>query len=220
MLRPRGDAVNRTLVGASPRRAAPRLEPRNPVRIIIRHAQLARAISNDLAVIMHLKHTLKFLHTIGSVGMMGSMAALLVIHMVLPPASVDPAYLHLRIAMGAIGNWVFLPSLAITLVAGLLAIAANRIFHDVGWVWVKLAFGILVFEAGLIAIHGPVRREAELAAALLTGAGDAAPGASRLGATLGQVWGALWLMMAIAVANIALGVWRPRFRRRTISSDT
>ena len=166
---------------------------------------------------MHLKRTLKFLHTIGAIGMMGSMAALLAMHASLPPPTAEPSYLTLRIAMGAVGDWVFLPSLAVTLVAGLLAIAANRTFHDVGWVWIKLAFGILVFEAGLTAIHGPLHREAEFAARLLSGTASTP---SDLGKWLAREWGALWVMMAVATLNVALGVWRPRFRRARHRSES
>jgi hypothetical protein len=45
----------------------------------------------------------------------------------------------MRGAMAEIVAWIFLPSLVATLIAGLLAIAVNRAFHDAGWAWVKAA---------------------------------------------------------------------------------
>jgi hypothetical protein len=41
-----------------------------------------------------------------------------------------------------------MPSLALTLIAGLLAIAVNRAFHNAGWAWAKLATGIKVWGGG------------------------------------------------------------------------
>ena len=157
-----------------------------------------------------MRHLVKFLHTVGAIGMMGAMAALLVLLSMLPEPTLVADYAHMRLAMAAISTWLFLPSFTLTLIGGLLAIAVTRAFQDVGWVWVKLATGISVFEAGLTAIHGPISREAALSVQALDGAIDAA----KLGVSLGAERGTLWVMMAVSFANVALGVWRPRFRRK------
>ena len=158
---------------------------------------------------MHLKRLLKFLHTLGAIGLMGAMASLMAMHAFLPEPAALAEYARLRAAMGGIANWIFMPSLVATLIGGLLAIAANRGYHDAGWVWVKLGFGIIVFEATLTAIHGPIRREAEASAeALKTGVGSA-----ELGATAQTEWLALALMLAIATANVVIGIWRPQWRK-------
>ena len=70
--------------------------------------------------------------------------------------------------MGGIATWVFLPSIALTLVR-LLAIAVNRAFHSAGWAWAKLATGVLIFEWGFAGIQGPMQQEAELSARALAG---------------------------------------------------
>ena len=44
-------------------------------------------------------------------------------------------------------------TLTLTLIGGLMASAVTRAFQDVGWVWMKLATGISVFEGGLTAVH-------------------------------------------------------------------
>ncbi|MEM1306540.1 MAG: hypothetical protein AAGG99_03365 [Pseudomonadota bacterium] len=157
----------------------------------------------------HTARALKFLHTVGTVGVLGALACLLVLLWFLPPISEQAAYAYARIAMGRIADWVFMPALCVTLVAGLLSIAASRVFQNAGWVFVKLAMGILVFEASLVAVHGPVSREAERAAGVLAGTSDA----SGFGTGLHSEALALWIMVVLSLANVVLGVWRPRIGR-------
>ena len=152
---------------------------------------------------------MKFLHTMGAIGLMGSMACLLVMLGMTPPPSSLSQYALMRAAMGSVATWVFLPSLALTLVAGLLSIAVNRAFHNAGWAWVKLATGILVFEWGFAGIQGPMQQEAELSARLLAGGSDTAA----LAASLGAEQNSLWVLLAVATANVVLGIWRPRLTR-------
>lgn len=109
--------------------------------------------------------------------------------------------------MDSIARWIFLPSLALTLIAGLIAFALTRAFHDAGWALLKLATGIIIFEWGFVAVQGPMQNEAALAAKAAAGAADPA----RLGLHLHAEWWSLWILMAVATANVALGVWRPRF---------
>ncbi len=162
---------------------------------------------SDLLNVM--RRLVKFLHTMGAIGFMGAMACLLVLLGVLPAPTSLPEYARVRAAMGGIAAWIFLPSLALTLIAGLLALAVNRAYQSAGWAWAKLATGILVFEWGFSAIQGPMQQEAELSARALAGEVDAAT----LAGSLGAEGGSLWVMLAVATANVVLGVWRPRFLR-------
>lgn len=156
-----------------------------------------------------MRHVLKFVHTIGAIGLLGSMASLLILMIRLPiPASL-PEYATMRAAMAAIATWVFFPSLALTLIAGLLAIGFNRIFHNAGWAWVKLASGILIFEGGFVNIVGPLQEEAQRSASALAGQLDPAT----LTRTYGAERNSLWILGAVAVANVVLGIWRPRLTR-------
>ena len=149
-----------------------------------------------------MRRLVKFLHTLGAIGMTGAMACLLVLLAFLPaPDAAGSA--ALRQAMGAIATWIFLPSLALTLVAGLLAMAANRAYQNAGWAWIKLATGVLVFEAGFSGVVGPMQDAAERSAEVAGTAEDA-----------GAATGTIWVLLAIAVLNVALGVWRPRVMRR------
>ena len=113
----------------------------------------------------------------------------------------------MRAAMGGIATWIFLPSLALILVTGLLAMALNRGYHSAGWAWAKLFSGILIFEWGFAAVQGPMQQEAELSARALAHEIEPATLASD------AEWKSLWVLLAVATANVILGVWRPRLTR-------
>jgi hypothetical protein len=147
----------------------------------------------------------------GAVGLMGAMACLLVMLSVAPAPTALAEYAALRRAMGAIATWIFFPSLALTLVAGLLALAATRAYLNAGWAWAKAATGVLVFEAGFVRVLGPMQQEAEQSARALAGTVDPATLAGSIGAERGT----LWVLLAVATANVVLGIWRPRLVRRT-----
>eukprot|EP01035_Chromulina_nebulosa_P057022 gene57022-78136_t len=95
---------------------------------------------------------LKFLHTLGAIALMGGMACLLVLLAWLPEPAQLANYTLLRGAMGTIATWIVLPGLGLTLVAGLLAMAATRAFQNARWALVKLATGILIFEGGFVGV--------------------------------------------------------------------
>ena len=153
-----------------------------------------------------MRRALKFLHTLGALGLMGAASSLLVLLSFAPPASfADHPLMHE--AMAKIAAWIFLPALALTLVAGLLAIAANPAFHNAGWVWAKAATGILIFAGGLHAL-APIQEEAGRSADARAAGMNPATGSA------GSEQGALWVLLAVATANVALGVWRPRFVAR------
>jgi len=66
---------------------------------------------------------------------------------------------------------------------------------------------VLIFEWGFTAIQGPMQQEADLSARALTGEIDTAALAGSLGAERNSIW----VLLAVATANVVLGVWRPRF---------
>jgi hypothetical protein len=150
-------------------------------------------------------------------GLMGSVASLIALMNFSPPTPSLAGYALMRGAMAEIATWVFFPSFALTLVAGMLAIAVNRAFHDAGWAWMKLATGILVF-AGCFQVLGSIQDEAKRSASALAGQLDA----ERVTGSFGEE-GALWILLAVSTANVMLGVWRPRFtqipgRRKKIAA--
>ena len=156
-----------------------------------------------------MRRLLKFLHEMGAIGLMGSLAALVVLARLAPPPASLSGYALMRGAMAEIAVWVVFPSLVLTLIPGLLAIAVTRAFHDAGWAWIKAATGILIFAGGLHAL-APIQEEARLSAAALAGRSDPA---TLAGVSNGEI-GTLWLLLAVSTANVVLGVWRPRLIRR------
>ncbi len=156
-----------------------------------------------------MRRLLKFLHTMGAIGMMGAMAALLVTLSFTPEPTSLPEYASIRAAMGGIAERLFLPSMAVVLVSGLVSMAVTPAFHNSGWVWMKLATGIITFEGSLLAVQGPMQREAALSARALAGEIDVGALASSMQAE----WGSLWVLLFVAAVNVVLGVWRPKFSR-------
>jgi hypothetical protein len=151
---------------------------------------------------------LKALHEIGAIGAMGSFAACIVLLATAPVHSaVDLAAASRGIAN--IMHWLLMPSLALVLLSGLLAIALNKAFHDAGWAWLKALLGISLFEGTLLTVGASTRRAAELTSATLPDPVDPA----ELARLLHGEWGSLWLMITVSLANIVLAVWRPRFLR-------
>jgi hypothetical protein len=150
----------------------------------------------------------KILHEIGAVGTTGAFACCLIMVIKAPTDSLV-AYAAVRQSIAVVAQWVLVPSLALVLISGLLSLAANRAFHDAGWVWFKALLGISMFEGTLVTVAGSARKAAELSALAVAGHGDPA--------TLAQVLrterGGLWVLLAVSLANIVIGVWRPRLRR-------
>ena len=142
--------------------------------------------------------------------MLGALAAMLVLHTVLPGTDDLAGYGQMRAAIARIAEWLLLPSLGLVLVSGLLAMAVGTSYHNAGWAWAKLALGVVMFEGTLLAVQGPAQREAALAERVA--AGDAAP--AELALSLAGEWYSLWIIAMLATLNIALGIWRPRFGRR------
>jgi hypothetical protein len=151
----------------------------------------------------------KALHEIGAIGVMGALAACLVLGMT-APANALPEFAAVRHSIVMVHKYLYVPALALSLVSGLIAIAATNAYKDAGWAWMKALTGVSLFEGSLLTIVGPAKRAAALSAQALTGAGDPAA----LAQALHSERSGMWVMLALSTANVVLGVWRPRFGRR------
>jgi hypothetical protein len=176
-----------------------------------------------------MKKLVKFLHEVGAVGVMGALAACIVLVATAGPAPDTPlpvgtsagpvavpaglaAYAAVRHGMAQITQWMLVPSLAIVTITGLLAIAINSAFTNAGWAWLKALMGVSLFEGSLLTIAASARQADELMSMALAGQADPLA----LAQILRTEWGGLWLIMGVSVANIVLAVWRPRIGPRPI----
>lgn len=151
------------------------------------------------------KMTLKILHTLAACGLIGGLAAYMLM-LVYAPQGTAADYADLRQTIKAISDFLLLPSLALALVSGLLAMVVHYPFQEKGWVWVKAATGILMFKGILTIVSAKAGHAAEMSRRIAEG--TAPPDA--LEQLVNLEWGTLWIVMALSVANVILGVWRPR----------
>ena len=158
-----------------------------------------------------MRKLLKFGHSMTAITFLGSVVVLWVFHHYLPlPAEALEIYVAERQVMERVATLVLMPSLLISLLFGLASMAAVPSFHGAPWAWGKLVTTVLMLEGSLLGIQSPIKREAELAVAALTNDDLVGELAQKLAAE--QL--SLILIGLVATANVALGVWRPRFRSR------
>ncbi len=151
------------------------------------------------------RKTLKVLHTVAAAGLIGGLACYMIL-LVAAPKDTLAAHADMRQSILAISNYVLLPSLALGLFTGLLAMVVHQPFMDKGWVWIKAAMGILMFKGVLTIVSAKADHAADLSRRIAEG--DAP--ADALQSLVALEWNTLWMVMAISVANVVLGIWRPR----------
>lgn len=159
-----------------------------------------------------LRKTLKCFHTISACGLIGGLGCYMIL-LVFAPQDTPAAYADLRQSIALVSDYVLIPSLAIALVSGLLAMAFHMPFMDKGWAWAKTVMGILMFKGVLTVVGAKADHAAALAEKMEAGVVTRAA----IDDALYYEWATLWIVMALSVANVVLGVWRPRFSRPTIS---
>ena len=157
-----------------------------------------------------MRRLLKFLHTLSAIGLAGGLAAYMLVLSAAPDINSLDAYAALRASLVPVTKWLLMPSMLVVLVSGLLAMAVRPAFMEAPWVWVKALSGILIFEASLASIDAPIRAAAAASARAVAGEIDAAA----LAGLVRDEWGAWWMLLALAVANVGLAIWRPRFGLR------
>ena len=159
-----------------------------------------------------MRKLLKFGHSMTAITFLGSVVVLWVFHHYLPP---PPEALEIYVAerqvMERVATLVMMPSLLVTLLFGLASFAVVPGYHGAPWAWGKLITTVLMLEGSLLGIQSPIKREAELATAALTDISLVRELALKLDAERGS----LVIIGVVATANVALGIWRPKFRSRS-----
>ena len=72
-----------------------------------------------------------------------------------------------------------------------------------------------MFEGTLLGVQGPLEREAIRARALLSDP----TAADNLALNLSAEVGSIWVLGAVAIVNVALAVWRPKKRRKSVAQS-
>ncbi len=158
---------------------------------------------------MHLRKTMKFLHTVSSAGLIGGLFAYGVL-LVYAPQDTLARYADMRQSIVHVSNYVLVPSLAIALVTGLLSMAVHPPFQEKRWAWIKALLGIGMFEATLGIIGSKADYAAKISLKIASGEAEA----DVLKSALSTEWSSLFAIMALSIANVVLGVWRPVLARR------
>lgn len=147
----------------------------------------------------------KILHTLASCGLIGALLGYIVI-LLAAPQDTAAAYANARAAIAALCNYLLLPSLAIALMSGLLSMVVHPPFQEMRWAWLKALLGLTMFEATLGIIGSKAGAAASISARIA--AGDAEQKA--LADAIAYEWGSLTAIMLLSLANVVVGIWRPR----------
>ena len=160
-----------------------------------------------------MRKALKFLHSLASCGLLGALLGYMIL-LAVGPQDTPNAYADLRQSINALCTYLLLPSLAVALVTGLLAMVVHQPFQSFRWVWVKALLGLAMFEATLAVIGAKADSAAKLSIRIAEGeiAADA------LAKVLAYEWHSLGILVALSLANIVLGVWRPSLKKRRRSA--
>ncbi len=155
------------------------------------------------------RRILKILHELAAFGVTGALAAHMIL-LAMAPTDSPEGYIAIRRGIEAISGKLLVPSLGVALVTGLFAMAIHRPFQNAGWAWAKLLLAFPLFEGTLATIDSSARYATVFAVDLAEGRADP----SRLEALIAVEWRSLFIIMALAVVQTIIGVWRPRKRRR------
>lgn len=162
-----------------------------------------------------MRRVLKFLHTLASCGLVGALLVYALILITVRDVSPE-IYAMARHTISDVCNYLLLPSLALALITGLLAMAVHRAFLDTRWAWLKALLGLSMFEATFAIVQSKATTAAVETAKILAGDGDRIA----LAEALANEWWSLGAVLALSMAQIALGIWRPRMAFRWVGATS
>lgn len=153
----------------------------------------------------------RFLHVLATIGLVGSLAALLAMVTGVSRLPADQA-LATHQALAWTLCRVTLPSVALLWLTGLLSIAVRTAFLEMGWVWVKLILGMAMTGVVFIVLWPGSDVVAEQAAQSATADRRAlfSPAFDRE-----IVWTSITIFLGTVAT--AFGIWRPRVPGFTVA---
>ena len=170
-----------------------------------------RLRSDTVGHMITTRKILKFGHTVTGMAFLGAIVVLWVFHEYLAaPGDSLAVYTAQRQVMERIASLVLMPSLMLSLLFGIASLTMVKSFHGAPWAWGKLFTTVLMLEGSLMGIQSPIKKEAALAVSALSD--ESVIAGLALQAEAEQL--SLILIGFVAIANVALGVWRPRFRSK------
>lgn len=151
-----------------------------------------------------MRKSVKVIHTLAACGMIGGLVGYLVlVRYGLQGTPVQ--YADLRQAISVLCDHLVVPAMLVTILSGFLSMLVHKPFWRAGWVWVKALTAIGIFEATMAAVKWKAGFAAETS--LKIASGEAPASALE---DIDREWGAVAVVIALAVANVIVGVWHPR----------
>lgn len=156
-----------------------------------------------------MQKALKFLHSLASCGFIGGLLAYMIV-LIKAPQDTASTFANVRLTISHLCNYILIPSLAIVLVTGLLSMAVHRPFQEKRWVWIKALLGLSLFESTLAIVQSKADYAAKISIKIVEGDANS----DTLAKALSTEWYSLSAILALSIANIVLGVWRPSLKKR------
>lgn len=151
--------------------------------------------------------SIKVLHTLGAIGLMGASAALVVMR-VAGPAPGAEGHAALRHTIDALFTWLLVPSMLLCIASGFASMFAHKPYWNALWAWLKAFSGMLVLEL-TFRLKG---------VSLSVGTPEVAADPSELAEVLRSEWSSVWVLLVACLLNVVVGVWRPKLIRSPVNS--
>jgi hypothetical protein len=149
----------------------------------------------------------KIIHSLAACGMIGALMAYLVL-LQYGPQDTPSQYADMRKAISVLCDYMLVPAMGIALVSGFISMLAHKPYQQKGWVWVKVLTTIGIFESTMAVVQSKSTLGADVSAKIARG--EATPSALF---ELDREWGAIAVVMTLAVANVLIAIWRPRIEK-------
>jgi len=146
---------------------------------------------------------IKVVHTLGAIGIMGGVAACVVLRLHGPGPGAE-GWLVVRHQLNALFRYLLVPSTGVCIFSGFLSMFVYKPFWDALWAWAKAGSGVILLQFtfrlkwNALDVTAPLDPSDPL----------------DLSKALRNEWSGFWVLLGVSLFNVVVGVWRPRFRVR------